>query len=272
LRDDAGETLPWLFLIAEVTDRAILHEIWEHLDAIPVPLRRDAIEMLLMKGADQPARADLSMDLDSDSWREWEEKRGAEKAPAKPPTRDEMFAELQKFAASRNDTTRPMVLMGFDVPIHQDQFSAMIETKGQEWKAAALPPDVERGEPSQCFMNATHLMMERPDLDYCEGIAYSQDVGGGFAFLHAWCVDKDGTVIDPTWAHPEGSRYFGVKYDRKAYLKHIMRTKLFGVVGGDPVQAAKVIKQGGLDGGSTGRANGPAHRRTAQRRRSRSGS
>lgn len=46
----------------------------------------------------------------------------------------------------------------------------------------------------ECFRNALMMAQER-SLDYVEGYA----LGHGIPVHHAWCLDADGKVVDPTW-------------------------------------------------------------------------
>jgi len=120
-----------------------------------------------------------------------------------------------------------------------------IAAYGEEHTAAPLPSDVGRGTPKQCYKNASLLVMEREDLDYAEGIAYSGELGD-LPFQHAWAVTKDGTVVDPTWDNPENSKYFGITYDRGRYLKYLYKAKLYGVLGSTDKNARNAIKTGGM--------------------------
>jgi hypothetical protein len=139
-----------------------------------------------------------------------------------------------------------MVVIG-GVPVRQEEFSAYLEKNGQEYKAAKLPDDVERGVPKECFKNASQLVIGRDDLEYVEGIAYPGSLrDSGLGFLHAWAVKKDGTVVDNTWDKPEDAKYFGVKYDRNAYMKHLMKTEMYGVFGGKDSVTREVLERGGL--------------------------
>jgi len=117
---------------------------------------------------------------------------------------------------------------------------------GEEFTPAPLPEDVERGPMGQCYRNATLLVLSRPDLDldFAEGFAQSAGTGD-LSFMHAWAVTKDGKVLDPTWDKPEGGKYFGVRYDRRAYLKGIEKRKYYGVIGASDKNAQKVIDTGG---------------------------
>jgi hypothetical protein len=60
------------------------------------------------------------------------------------------------------------------------------------------------------FSNAALLAIDRHDLIYCEGEAIYPH--GDIELAHAWCIDQDGRVIDPTWNN-QGLEYFGVPFD-----------------------------------------------------------
>lgn len=115
---------------------------------------------------------------------------------------------------------------------------------GQEFKPSKLPPDVERGTPRECYKNASLLVMQRPDLTYAEGFARNKATGE-LTFQHAWAVDHEGNVVDPTWDNPEESQYFGVKYDRAAYLKYLYKAKIYGVLGSTDKNVRRAVMTGG---------------------------
>src|SRR4030042_1175197 len=66
------------------------------------------------------------------------------------------------------------------------------------------------GDFKMCFRNAFQLMLSREDLFYVEGYAICKSVC--LPLLHAWCVDSEGKVYDPTWE--DGVEYYGVVFDR----------------------------------------------------------
>jgi hypothetical protein len=86
-----------------------------------------------------------------------------------------------------------------------------------------LYPHVPRTK-RECFRNAYHLA-EMHDLIYVEGIA--NDI---IPVQHAWCVDINCNVIDPTWDHPETCSYFGVLFDLSFVSKTIFKRRMFGVI------------------------------------------
>lgn len=80
---------------------------------------------------------------------------------------------------------------------------------GQEWEAAPLPAEVEQGEPKMCYVNAYRLAAHNPGrFFYVEGYATAM-----IPTEHAWCVDRQGRVIDCTPHWEKGRDYFGVKFN-----------------------------------------------------------
>lgn len=77
------------------------------------------------------------------------------------------------------------------------------ETVSTDWSGGFTPM-----KPKECFSNAVELALKN-DFLYCEGIAVSSDLM--FPIHHAWCVDTEGEVIDPTWRRPKEKivRWFG---------------------------------------------------------------
>lgn len=99
---------------------------------------------------------------------------------------------------------------------------------------------IKKGKMKECFRNAFHLA-EDFDLIYVEG--YATCSGLGFPIFHAWCVDQEGNVYDPTWKN--GDEYFGVPFDFMYVRKTIFRRTKFGVIDnkemGFPLLAGKDI-------------------------------
>jgi len=102
----------------------------------------------------------------------------------------------------------------------------LVACLGQEHTPQPLPEDVRRGEKKLCFMNAYQLAEMRKDLIYVEGYAVAK--GLPIAFIHAWCIDRNDNVIDPTWG--EGDSYFGIPLDLD-YVRHtILARGMYGVL------------------------------------------
>ena len=88
-----------------------------------------------------------------------------------------------------------------------------------------LPKGYKRGIVKECYTNAYRLAIDE-DLVYVEGYAYS----GLIPVLHAWCLDKDDKVIDPTWENPEDCGYFGIPIDEKYLIGTVMAKGTYGVI------------------------------------------
>jgi hypothetical protein len=87
-----------------------------------------------------------------------------------------------------------------------------------------------RTKMGDCFENALHAAMDDSDLTYCEGYAYS----GLMPMHHAWVVDEDGEVHDPTWGtnerDHEASGYVGVAFDLSFACGVIHRREMYGML------------------------------------------
>jgi hypothetical protein len=158
----------------------------------------------------------------------------------------EVATQARLAAAQTNPLAHPPFLIGADNDFGDRPDGSLkdyVAAYGEEFTAAPLPVDVRPGKPKECFKNASLLVLERPDLTYVEGFATHY----GLSILHAWAVTADGTVIDPTWKHPEKSRYFGVQYDREKYLKHLWTAKVYGVLGSSFKNSERAIQTGGRE-------------------------
>lgn len=83
----------------------------------------------------------------------------------------------------------------------------------------------KRGALGDCYMNAGRTSWGHPDLRYVEGYAVPGTVA--FPMMHAWLIDPEGRVIDPTWE--DGAAYFGVVIPSEAYSECLMRLGYWGV-------------------------------------------
>lgn len=92
-------------------------------------------------------------------------------------------------------------------------------------RVSARPRNFKRGALGDCYMNAGRIAWDNPDLRYVEGYAVPGTVA--FPMMHAWLIDPDGRVIDPTWEN--GAAYFGVVIPNEAYSECLMRLGYWGV-------------------------------------------
>lgn len=94
---------------------------------------------------------------------------------------------------------------------------------GREFTYQPRPKGVKLGTPQECYKNAARLAMRNELLTYVEGYAF-----GVFPVMHAWCVNKDGIVIENTWEEGEG--YFGVPIKTKYLMHSIYKSQYYGVI------------------------------------------
>ncbi len=66
-------------------------------------------------------------------------------------------------------------------------------------------------------------MLNREDIFYVEGYAINV-VDLPIPIEHAWLVDGDGTVIDPTWPNAGDHVYYGVAFKLEVVEKAIIAT------------------------------------------------
>ncbi len=109
---------------------------------------------------------------------------------------------------------------------------AFILEHGQPFTMTSKTFDGARGTPKQCYMNATQAAMRDPSLTYVEG---KVDIGP-LAIDHAWTVDKEGNVHDPTLKpdNPSSSvavrGYYGVPFSTDYLTRTMVATRVYGVI------------------------------------------
>lgn len=96
------------------------------------------------------------------------------------------------------------------------------------WNPQPLPSQYPSMTPKECFANAQQLVLENGSgLIYCEGYAL-----GVIPVLHAWCLDSDGNVIDPTWSGRKkrvdiGSEYFGIAFNEDYIVDRMLAIECY---------------------------------------------
>jgi hypothetical protein len=98
---------------------------------------------------------------------------------------------------------------------------------GRAFTWRALPRGIQKAEVRHCLENACRLALLKPvSYTYVEGYAINRLLAA-YPVAHAWCVDRKGFVIDPTWE--EGVGYFGVPF-RLEYLLRIWNETQCGLI------------------------------------------
>jgi len=100
--------------------------------------------------------------------------------------------------------------------------------KGSLHQHKEIPDWIIKGETKECFQNCFNNLLKFPDLVYCEGFALCQTL----PVHHAWLLDDDNKVIDPTWwSLPQQSvEYFGVSFRKQYVLQIAASSGYYGVI------------------------------------------
>jgi hypothetical protein len=159
-------------------------------------------------------------------------------------------------------TARRRAERGYDPSLprlHYVGFEQMVLKHGLLFKHG---PDVTPTEreysattPKECFLNATHAALEHRDLTYVEGYAYN----GLLPIHHAWLVDENGVVHDPTWASMQGREgeadiYIGIPFKTDWLLGYLGEKETYGVYGewGEGLKLTEPIPEDAIETGVKG--------------------
>lgn len=102
---------------------------------------------------------------------------------------------------------------------------AFVGQHGREFHVAVRPWHMTMDGEKQCFKNAT-LRMISENLIYCEGFVFVH----GVPIHHAWCLDPEGRVVDPTIPDQERWEYVGIPMQYDFVLEIAMATEMYGVL------------------------------------------
>lgn len=79
---------------------------------------------------------------------------------------------------------------------------------GRRFTNQPLPKAFRRMRAKDCYHNAFRLLSRDPaSLTYCEGL-----IDPAIIETHAWVVDAEGNVIDPTWKFDASREYVGIPF------------------------------------------------------------
>jgi hypothetical protein len=114
----------------------------------------------------------------------------------------------------------------------QPDVEGFVLTHGSDYAPGERPADVPQMRMGDCFRNAFILAQMRRRLTYVEGWA--------LFFIpthHAWCIDAEGRVVDPTWVDDDprftelwaARCYVGVPFTLSFLYRQQVRTERWGV-------------------------------------------
>ena len=105
-----------------------------------------------------------------------------------------------------------------------------VKTNGRAFISGKYPDKYlkYRGQKKMCFKNAFDLSQIFPELRYVEGFGFSELLP--LAIFHAFCVDKKGNVIDPTWEYQDRTEYFGVELNQDYVVQTVLKTRHYGIL------------------------------------------
>lgn len=88
----------------------------------------------------------------------------------------------------------------------------------------------KRGPQHMCYMNAGRLAIDKSQYTYCEGYVSIH----GVPIEHAWCIDRQGRVVDVTITDGDGiGEYFGIAISTTYLQRTILKTRMWGIL--DPM-------------------------------------
>ena len=101
-------------------------------------------------------------------------------------------------------------------------------------------------EVGQCYYNAYSAVLEQQGYTYVEGYAQTRFM----VVEHAWLEDRDGTVIDPTWANLDSevsgfeATYAGIRFTSEFVLANAARTGWTGILASDWREGHRILQHG----------------------------
>ncbi|MCY7385812.1 MAG: hypothetical protein LH628_25255 [Microcoleus sp. CAN_BIN18] len=126
-------------------------------------------------------------------------------------------------------------------------FEELVLECGRVMEPKPLPKIIKQGQPRLCYANCKELALKNHNLTYVEGYAMAQGVS--IPLQHAWLLDTDGYVIEPTW-EPPGCCYLGIPL-ATAWIKLIWNSRKqkkctdeLSILQGNYLEDFSIFKQG----------------------------
>lgn len=111
--------------------------------------------------------------------------------------------------------------------------SELILTYGKAWYMNDASFVGKRKTAKECFANSYRLATIDSSLTYVEGYVHI----GIMPIEHAWVIDHEGFVIDPTLPAPDPTKrinptgYFGIPFKEDYVQKVALRSGVYGILG-----------------------------------------
>ena len=124
-----------------------------------------------------------------------------------------------------------------------NSFEELVLAYGREMIFSPLPEYINPGLPKNCYFNCLQLLEELPQLTYCEGYALPE--AGILPVRHAWLVNSDREVLDPTWE--TGEAYIGVPFNTcwvLSFIKSRHREDSLSVFESNYMEKFSLLKEG----------------------------
>lgn len=118
---------------------------------------------------------------------------------------DQLLERLHLLSAAHSDKRDDWAFKGFE---------DLVLAHGRFMPYKGLPESIEPTPIKECFSNSQDLVFSNPKLSYVEGYVTHERLP--LVIPHAWTLNEEGSVIDPTW-RLEGGTYFGIALN-KAWL------------------------------------------------------
>lgn len=111
----------------------------------------------------------------------------------------------------------------FTTDVECPLFIRFLSEHGREMPMKHVSEITGLSKSGECYKNSYELMLRGP-YTYCEGYAIKK---GLIPLEHAWVIDQEGNVIDPTW---DGEcEYFGVSFKDDFVFEMIERVHHYGI-------------------------------------------
>jgi len=120
----------------------------------------------------------------------------------------------------------------------------LVLEQGRAYSGAARPEGLRKMTNKLCYRNALWTAMDHPDWRYVEGFAVSFQ---GFPCDHAWVVQPDGTVVDPTWYAPDLAAYYGVVIPVDVVSGIVAHQGVYGILCNDWRNDSQILRTGRIE-------------------------